>query len=377
MSFDIVVIGAGIAGAAAARAAAAEGLSVLVVDAGLPGAASSAGAGIVSPVPVSPAPAQWEPALFAGVAHYRTLPDLLEVADPAEIGLGRVGTTVVAPPEQRALLEELLRRARQAGARHGFDDLGEPDWAGEQEMRHHWPVLATGLIGLTLPGVSRVDARQLCSALLDAARRSGARVERGRAEPDVRGGRARGVRIGSRIVPAGAVIDATGCWSARLPVQTLKGQLVHLRTRDAHLDRSPILQTLGGGYLLGFPEGRVVAGATREPGSGRDPTPTAEGMRAVLEDCLRLAPGLAHAEVWEHRAGLRPVSSDGIPLVGRDPGIDGLVHVGGLGSWGLATGPYLGMLGALTALGQTLPPQAAILDPARFAAGDDSTRSDS
>lgn len=377
MSFDIVVIGAGVAGAAAAQAAAAEGLSVLVVDAGLPGAASSAGAGIVSPVPVSPAPTQWEPTLFAGVAHYRTLPDLLEASDPAEIGLGRVGTTVVAPPEQRAALEELLRRAQQAGARHGFDDLGEPDWAGEQEMRRDWPVLSAGLIGLKLPSVSRVDARQLCRALLDAARRSGARVEEGRAEPDVRGGRARGVRIGSRIVSAGAVIEATGCWSARLPVQALKGQLVHLRTRDAHLDGSPILQTLGGGYLLGFPEGRIVAGATREPGTGHDPTPTAEGMRAVLEDCLRLAPGLAHAEVWEHRAGLRPVSPDGIPLVGRDPGIDGLVHVGGLGSWGLATGPYLGMLGALTALGQSLPPQAAILDPARFAAGDDSIRSGS
>ena len=61
-------------------------------------------------------------------------------------------------------------------------------------------------------------------------------------------------------------------------------------------------------YLVAWPDSRVVAGATRETGSGFAPHTTAAGVREVLGEALRVAPGLAAAEIREIRVGPAPVS---------------------------------------------------------------------
>jgi D-amino-acid dehydrogenase len=67
---------------------------------------------------------------------------------------------------------------------------------------------------------------------------------------------------------------------------------------------------------LAFDESRVVAGATREVGTGFDYRVTAAGQAEVLSEALRIAPGLGVATVIETRVGFRPVSADGRPLLG-------------------------------------------------------------
>jgi D-amino-acid dehydrogenase len=59
----------------------------------------------------------------------------------------------------------------------------------------------------------------------------------------------------------------------------------------------------------------------------------------------------------EVRVGFRPVSKDGLPLVGRIPAVSGLVIATGLGSYGLTVGPYVGLLAAQLAVEKT-PEQA-------------------
>ncbi len=78
-------------------------------------------------------------------------------------------------------------------------------------------------------------------------------------------------------------------------------------------------------YLVAWPGGRVAVGATRETGSGFDPRSTAAGVREVLDEALRLAPGLAAATLLEVRVGLRPLAADGLPILGPVPGCAGLV----------------------------------------------------
>jgi D-amino-acid dehydrogenase len=62
----------------------------------------------------------------------------------------------------------------------------------------------------------------------------------------------------------------------------------------------------------------------------------------LLGEALRVAPGLADAEIREIRVGLRPASRDGLPILGRVPGIANLLLATGHGSVGLQLGPYSG-----------------------------------
>ena len=49
-----------------------------------------------------------------------------------------------------------------------------------------------------------------------------------------------------------------------------------------------------GHYIVPWPD-RVVAGATRETDVGREPRLTAGGVKTVLDEALRVAPGLEAA----------------------------------------------------------------------------------
>jgi D-amino-acid dehydrogenase len=88
----------------------------------------------------------------------------------------------------------------------------------------------------------------------------------------------------------------------------------------------------------------VVAGATRETGSGFDARITADGLRSVLADALSVAPGLASASVLETRVGLRPLPRSGRPVLGPLPHEPGWFVVSGLGAGGLTMAPLAGHL---------------------------------
>jgi D-amino-acid dehydrogenase len=65
-----------------------------------------------------------------------------------------------------------------------------------------------------------------------------------------------------------------------------------------------------------------------------------------------VAPALADATVVETRVGLRPLSADGLPLLGTLRSTPGVVVATGLGPTGLTIGPYAGLLAASLALGE-------------------------
>jgi D-amino-acid dehydrogenase len=131
-----------------------------------------------------------------------------------------------------------------------------------------------------------------------------------------------------------------------------------------------VLPVMGGHYLLAFEESRVVAGATRETGSGFDYRVTAAGLAEVLGQALAVAPGLATARHIETRVGFRPVSPDGRPLLGPVPGVAGLVVATGLGATGLTMGPLAGTVAARVALGEPPGTDLAPFDPLRAAPPD-------
>jgi glycine/D-amino acid oxidase-like deaminating enzyme len=82
---------------------------------------------------------------------------------------------------------------------------------------------------------------------------------------------------------------------------------------------------------------------------------------------VAVAPGLAPIGVRRAWSGLRPIAPDGLPVVGRVPGVEGLIVHGGHGSLGMQAAPATAARLADEICGRPLPDWYAALDPVRFA----------
>ena len=375
-NWDLLVVGGGIVGASVAYHAARAGARVLVVDRDDPGRATSAGAGIVSPeTDLHHTEAYFELGRRAA-EYYPTLLDGL----PRRAGYQRCGMLVVAADETEerafaAFAPRALERQRERQEIAPADAMREVQ---PEEARALFPPLAPVRRALWNPRGARVDGREITSALLDAAIGSGAQrlagsVDRILVEPSGDSGdssreRESGRRITGVIVDddrhdAPLVIVAGGAWSPalasplglRVPVEPQRGQIAHLVLNGADSGPWPMVSGFHDHYLVAWPGGRVAVGATRETGSGFDPRSTATGVREVLDEALRLAPGLAAATLLEVRVGLRPLAADGLPILGPVPGYRGLWLATGHGPSGLTLGPLSGKLVAEAALSGEWP----------------------
>jgi glycine oxidase len=363
---EVVVIGAGVVGLAAARALADRGARVQVVEGVAIGAeASSAAAGMLAPQAETQEGSPLLPlALRARDRHLELAPEL-ERETGIAVGLSQTGLLEVAFTEEDE--RALASRAAWQRAR------GLPvESLGPAEVRALEPCLsAAARGGLSLAGDRRLDSRLLVRALASSATARGVRILTGRPVAALlsASGRITGVRVGGDTIAASAVVNAAGAWAGALPgdpspppVEPVRGQLVAFDVAPAPFRR---VVASPRGYLVPRPDGRLIAGSTAER-VGYDRSVTAAGLRAVLGIALELAPSLADARVAETWAGLRPGTPDGLPVIGAGA-LAGLWHAGGLYRNGILLGPLVGELVAALALGETPPFDLAPFAPARFA----------
>jgi D-amino-acid dehydrogenase len=377
---DVAVIGAGLVGVSLAYELACLGTSVAVIDAGHPGRATDAGAGILSPVTNMEADETlWLFARQAG-AHY---PDLLQrmASDGVDVtgtGYGRCGLLSLGlrPNEDEwfaPFAERVLRRAS-----------GEITEITPEEASSLFPPLGPVHRVLHAPGSARVDGRGMAAALHEAAAARGVVFVTGAAHGVLAGGtggthRVEAVEVeGHRNVTCEAVAVAGGAWTAaagewlgtRLPVGPTKGQIVHLGV-DAETENWPIVQPLLTHYLVPWPGGRVACGGTFETGAGFSVSVTAAGLHELLRECLTIAPGLDGSSYLETRVGLRPTAADDRAVVGRLPGWGNAWVATGHGANGLLQGPYSARVLAHAMAGVAPPtdelPLPRSFDPGRFA----------
>jgi D-amino-acid dehydrogenase len=241
------------------------------------------------------------------------------------------------------------------------------------EAQALFPPLATVRAAMWYSGAARVDGRYLAKALLQAGAYHGLLSREATvATLQLTQGRATGVELSDgTVLSAGSVVIAGGAWSPnfgqqlgiQIPVAPQRGQIIHWDMAPAATGDWPIINAFHGHYIVCWPNGRVVTGATRESGSGFAAHTTAVGIREVIDEGLRVAPGLAQAKLHEVRVGLRPYSTrDGLPILGKVPGVDGVILATGPGPTGLQLGPYSGRLAADLALGQEI---TEAIDPFR------------
>ncbi|HWC39440.1 MAG TPA: FAD-dependent oxidoreductase [Acidimicrobiales bacterium] len=369
----VIVIGGGIVGASAAYHLATAGADVVLVDRGDEGQATAAGAGIVSPWPLSGADDPMAALGSAAAEHYPRLIGDLVASGVEEPGYEVVGSMLVA--EDGPTLTGIHEALSQTYRWEGEWGPGEVERLAPGEPAARFPVLSSDLAGVWTEGTARVDGRVLRDSLIRVASGRGAERRTGTAALAFDGTKVTGAIIDGETIGADSVVVAAGAWSAhlceplgvRVPVFPQRGQIVHLDVGAADSAKWPIVTTLDEHYLLAFPDGRVVAGATRESDSGFDYRVTASGLRKVLGDALGIAPGLAGGKIVDVRVGFRPFSPDGLPFVGRVDGVPGLVVAPGLGPIGLTLGPFVGSAVAAVAMDEAAPLDLAPYRPDRRA----------
>jgi len=346
---DVIVVGGGVVGATAAYLCAREGLKTLLVDRIDAGRATDAGAGIISPRTSTRHEALFDLGLRSG-AYYPTLLAHLEEDGGGDTGYAVCGDLRVAVEEDELKpFAELIALLDARRSLHGRPTLDEVSEISPDEARTVFPPLARPLRAVLDRTAARVDGRLLNQALLRAAeRRAVATARVGIDRLLVEGGRVAGVAAGATSYPGGRVVIAGGAWSPALAAQVgvsiavapQRGQIIHMHMADRRTEEWPVVHGFHDHYIVTWRGGRVVAGATRETGSGFDPRVTTGGVHQVLGEALRVAPGLAGATMLETRVGLRPLSADGLPVLGGVPGVAGAFVATGHGPSGLTLGPY-------------------------------------
>jgi D-amino-acid dehydrogenase len=375
-TYDVIVVGGGIVGASAAYHLVRAGAKTLLVDRQDQGRATDAGAGILAPEMSQQESDAWFQLAVEAVDYYPPLVEALAAENAGATSYARCGMLQVAATEDELPAFEkakqvVLARQKQRG-RPAPQDLYP---VSPEEARELFPPLGNVLGAIYSRTAARVDGRQMGRALRRAAEARGLAVMDGSVSSFARqGSRITGVQCEGQQIEGATTIVAGGAWSAalgdqlgvRIAVEPQRGQIAHLELASEETAEWPVVGAFHGHYLVAWPGGRVAAGATRENGSGFDVTTTAAGIREVLDEALRVAPGLAKAKLLEMRVGMRPYTKDRMPVLGEVPGMEGVLLATGHGSTGLQLGPLSGKLVAEMAMGQQPQVDLSPFSVARF-----------
>lgn len=354
---DLLVVGGGIAGLTSALAAADRGLRVVIAHIGRPGEASRAAAGMLAPSVEGLPPAVLSLALEARDMYPRFLAGLGASA-AVEVALDRNGILELASSDA----DLALRAARAGSSARVLNQAAlaalEPAFAEHPGAVHH-------------PGDGAVDNVALMAALELAVLRQ-SRIERVPVTVDALdlAGRTPAARAADgRVLEAAVVLLASGAWASGLPglprplpVRPLTGQLIRVERHGiGHV-------TYGsGGYLI--PRGdSLIVGATSEE-TAFDSRVTGEGRAVLLDIARRAAPALANARTLDHWAGLRPVTPDGLPILGSDPAVPTLMYSCGFSRNGILLAPWAAEQIAMCLTSERVPASLTFFSVERFGSG--------
>lgn len=380
-SADVVIVGGGIVGAAAAAFLAEAGVSVTLVERdGLASAASGANSGVIQH-PFDP--------VLAGL--YRE-----SLEHDRRLAEADVGFAMDAEPAGLLYVSRDERAVRETDRALAltFPDLRRDVVTGRDLARLD-PGVSPELWACRVHIGFPVQPAASTYGFATLAERAGVRVRVGRpGELTYDGDRVTGVvvdgvRIGSAAVLVAAgprtpeVIDPSGDWR---PIQPRWGVVVEtlLAEGPTHvIEEAEIGESIGTDQPATDPMAeRAEAGQPSErdvdfsfvPLDGvasvgstfltREPAP-ARWVEPILAHAARFVPAIADAPIRGTRSCPRPQSLDGRPLIGAVPGRDGLFVCAGHGPWGISTGPASARLVADAILGRS-PAIPRALDPARF-----------
>lgn len=343
---DVIIVGAGVVGAAVAWHLPASWRVVLLEQAAQPASEASAqNAGMVRRLVADAV----ERAL--AVRSVERMADVAGSGGPRSRGdwaerpfLRRTGS-VVAVGSRRVALEQaavdLARRGVRVDALDGAE-VGRvaPAMQGSPVKQAWW-----------LPGEAVADAWSLTMGFLAGARRRGAELLLGARARRlvVEDGRIAGVQVGASVIHAPRVVLAGGAWSSRLAATAdvdrhlapLARHLLHTRPHPLSTTDHPwcwvddagvYVRPEGGGFLVSPCDEEL-----REPPLEGGSAGPVQALGAALADdrLQKWFPALAPVRLASGWTGLRTFAPDRRPVLGEDPIRPGLWWAAGLGGAGV------------------------------------------
>jgi glycine/D-amino acid oxidase-like deaminating enzyme len=366
-SFDLIIAGAGIVGAACAAECAAAGLKTLILDRGMAGGGTTA-AGMGHIVVMDDSEAQ-----FALTEYSRRLWLQLRSELSADVEYEVCGTLWVAADEEE--MAEARRKEKYYTERKARVEILDGEGVRRAE-----PNLRPGLAG----GLRVVEDGVIyppCAArfLIDKARRHGAEFRAGAAVRALlpEGGAA--LADGSRIA-AGRSVNATGPWSPELtpglPVRKRKGHLVITDRYPGYVHH----QIVELGYLKSAHStskdsvafniqprqtGQMLIGSSRQfDAEGTEVEP--EILSRMLARAMEYLPSLGKLSATRVWTGHRAATPDKLPLIGPSLEHDRIWLASGHEGLGITTSLGTGRLLADLLLGRGTEIPAQPYAPSRF-----------
>jgi len=342
-TFDAVIAGAGLIGASIALELAEAGLKVGLYDAHEPGReASWASAGMISPAPENPDMIPFVPMSLASVALYPDFIRKVEELAGVRVGYRKDGALdVIVDGDAQEELSTVI------ALQHGVGLKAEA--LSAEQARKMEPALTDEMQAAVFrEDEASLDTRVFTDAALKAAQRKGVQIFAGNGAKALwkAGERCKGLVLEKGQVEAKWTVIAAGCFSARIegvapyaPVFPAKGQMMALRCESVEIHHVLWLEHT---YLVPRNDGRIIAGSTIER-TGFDHDVTAGGLKKILNEATKLAPGLEKARIEEAWAGLRPDSPDHLPIIGPTD-LDGLLIATGHFRSGILLAPVTARL---------------------------------
>ena len=384
-SVDVAVIGGGVVGVASAAFLAERGARVVLLERGeICSGASYGNAGWISPSHGTPLPSpgvvrqalRWlldararstlranRELILASLALYEKL-----AAEPgSDFGFARRGLVVAceSPDGMEHARAELDALAELGG---GGRELGNA------ELRALVPQLSPELRGgIYFPADAHLDPERLVQALARRAAANGAALwtRQEVLELELRGRRIERIVATRGELRAAEVVLAAGAWSPqlgaqlglRLPVQAAKGYSVTVR-RPADFGEHPVL--LSEAKVALTPLGDALRFAGTLELAGLDLRVNARRVAAILRAVERFLPGLAAGPRIETWRGLRPLTPDDRPIIGRPRAFENLVVATGHGMSGISQAPMTAQLVAEICRGEAPGLPLGPFSPDRF-----------
>jgi len=340
---DVVIIGAGGAGCATGYYLASAGKKVMIVEKeAIASHASGFAFGGLQPLAGAGIPGPTLPLAIASHDLHTSLAPILEEETGMDTHFRIHPRMNLAFDEQTK--SDLLTSLEWQKEYKEFNLR----WISAEEVQSYEPRLSKEIIGAMLvEGTSSIESYRYVLSLAQAIEKKGGEIKQGNVIGIRKtGSKAHTVCLDTSEISCEDVVIAAGPWSSEcaqwinwpIPVKPLKGQILRLSIPSGPLKCS---FNSGHGYVGTKPDGLTWLGTTEEP-VGFDDNPTSEARDYLISFLLEMLPDLDDAQIIHHTACLRPMSEDGLPIIGKVPELDNVYVATGAGRKGILLSTGMG-----------------------------------
>ncbi|MBN1315218.1 MAG: FAD-binding oxidoreductase [Anaerolineales bacterium] len=380
---DVIVIGGGVIGTAITYALARQGAEVCLIDRDDIGAGTTSAAAAAALLQTKTSGAK-----LALAQKSLSLLDHFHQESEGSFEFEHSGSLLAASNEDElGIIHEMIEQLTALGLDVRYVD--------SKQARELMPIAGDGIIGASYSPVdAKINPLELVVTYAEQAKRHGAHfytytqltgIER-------RNDRIVAVNTTRGKIMTDTVVNAAGVWAPRvaelagltLPITPLKGELMITEPMPPMLKGTLI----SAGYLLSkkrlesgqnnqgakrsvgitlvqVNRGNFLVGSTRE-NAGYDRRSTFAGFSELCRKLREFVPAIANVHIIRTYAGLRPLTPDGMPIIGRAPELPGFITAAGHGGDGLILSAVTAEIVAGIFTGQSLD-MSDSLNPGRFA----------